>query len=68
MSDSFLSRRRFALGMAAVGGFALIGRRASAADFTLRQFHNQPVDSPLHKRLVEMWAAVKAETHGRVDV
>jgi tripartite ATP-independent transporter DctP family solute receptor len=68
VSDSLLSRRRFTLGLAAAGGLALVGSRAAAADFNLRQFHNQPADSPLHKRLVEMWAAVKTETHGRVDV
>jgi tripartite ATP-independent transporter DctP family solute receptor len=47
---------------------ALISRNIHAADFKLRQFHNQPADSPLHKRLVEMWAAVNTETGGRVDV
>jgi tripartite ATP-independent transporter DctP family solute receptor len=47
---------------------ALVTRNIQAADFKLRQFHNQPADSPLHKRLVEMWAAVKTETGGRVDV
>src|SRR5262249_36674489 len=30
--------------------------------------HNQPATSSLHKRLVEMWAAVRTETRGRVDV
>ena len=34
----------------------------------MRQFHNQPAESPLHKSLLTMWAAVKEETHGRVDV
>ena len=34
----------------------------------MRQFHNQPAESPLHKSLVAMWEAVKNETHGRVDV
>jgi TRAP-type transport system periplasmic protein len=47
---------------------ALLTRSIRAAGFKLRQFHNQPADSPLHKRLVEMWAAVKSETGGRVDV
>jgi tripartite ATP-independent transporter DctP family solute receptor len=45
-----------------------VGRGARAADSSLRQFHNQPAESPLHKRLVEMWTAVKVETGGRVDV
>jgi tripartite ATP-independent transporter DctP family solute receptor len=63
-----ISRRQFVAGSLVAGGLTLISRGARAADFKLRQFHNQPADSPLHKRLVEMWAAVKAETAGRVDV
>ncbi len=35
---------------------------------TWRQFHNQPPDSPLHRWLVRMWAAVRVETQGRVEV
>jgi tripartite ATP-independent transporter DctP family solute receptor len=66
--DSSMSRRRFTLGLVATGGMIVFSRRALAADFDLRQYHNQPADSPLHKRLVEMWAAVKAETAGRVQV
>jgi tripartite ATP-independent transporter DctP family solute receptor len=46
----------------------LATRRGIAADFPMRQYHNQPTDSPLHKRLVQMWDAVKAETRGRVQV
>ena len=67
MSGRF-GRRDFALGLLATGGVVLASRGSRAADFTLRQFHNQPVESPLHKRLVEMWTAVKAETGARVDV
>jgi TRAP-type transport system periplasmic protein len=67
MSHS-ISRRRFAQGILATGGMMLATRRAQAADAQLRQFHNQPADSPLHKRLVEMWAAVKDQTSGRVQV
>ena len=71
-----ISRRQFTARLLVAGGMAagitpgitLISRGAAAADFQLRQFHNQPADSPLHKRLVEMWAAVKMETGGRVDV
>ena len=63
-----VGRRQFALGLLATGGVMLVGRNSREADFTLRQFHNQPAESPLHKRLVEMWTAVKAETGGRVDV
>ena len=63
-----ISRRQFTARCLVAGGLTLIGRRIQAADFKLRQFHNQPADSPLHKRLLEMWAAVKTETNGRVDV
>ena len=31
------------------------------------QFHNQPDTSPLHRRLVEMWAAIRTETGGRIE-
>jgi tripartite ATP-independent transporter DctP family solute receptor len=63
-----ISRRHFTLGVLAAGGTMLATRRVQAVDFELRQFHNQPSDSPLHKRLSEMWAAVKDETGGRVQV
>jgi TRAP-type transport system periplasmic protein len=66
--SSSISRRQFTSGLLAAGGSLLLGRGVRAADFKLRQFHNQPADSPLHKRLVEMWAAVKQQTGGRVDV
>jgi tripartite ATP-independent transporter DctP family solute receptor len=46
----------------------LATRRVIAVDFPMRQYHNQPTESPLHKRLVQMWEAVKAETRGRVQV
>src|SRR5690349_24017500 len=65
---SNISRRQFTNGFLMAGGLALMSPGIQAADFKLRQFHNQPADSPLHKRLVEMWAAVKSETGGRVDV
>jgi len=65
---SRISRRQFTTGCLASGGMFFVSPRLGAADFKMRQFHNQPADSPLHKRLVEMWAAVKTETGGRVDV
>jgi tripartite ATP-independent transporter DctP family solute receptor len=67
-SDSLLSRRQFTLGLAAVGGWTLLGRGAPAPAIVLRQFHNQPAASPLHSSLVNMWAAVKAESGGRIQV
>jgi len=68
MPDSRITRRRFTQGLAAAGGVLLVSRRAPAVDFPMRQYHNQPVEAPLHKRLTQMWEAVKAETHGRVQV
>jgi tripartite ATP-independent transporter DctP family solute receptor len=52
----------------AAGGALFITRRVRAAEFDLRQFHNQPAGSPLDKWLTQMWDAVKAETNGRVQV
>ena len=62
-----LSRRAVIRGAAALGSLTIFSRSGLAADFKFRQFHNQALSSPLHKRLVEMWAAVKTETNGRVD-
>jgi TRAP-type C4-dicarboxylate transport system substrate-binding protein len=63
-----ISRRHFTLGAMATGGMILATRRAHGAGPQLRQFHNQPADSPLHKRLVQMWDAVKLQSGGRVNV
>jgi len=68
MTELKVTRRQFAARLATAGGLTLISRRARAADFPMRQYHNQPTNSPLHKRLVEMWAAIKTETAGRVEV
>jgi TRAP-type C4-dicarboxylate transport system substrate-binding protein len=38
-----------------------------AADFTFTQYHNQTPDSPLHRRLTEMWTAIRSETGGRIE-
>jgi len=68
MTASPITRRHFALGFVSASGLLLTTRRVSAAEFRMRQYHNQPTESPLHKRLVQMWDAVKAETGGRVQV
>lgn len=59
--------RRASLAAGAIGGIAIAVRPGRAAEFRLRQFHNQAAASPLHRRLVEMWEAVRAETGGRVE-
>jgi tripartite ATP-independent transporter DctP family solute receptor len=64
-----ISRRKFTRGLAAAAGTLLATRRAyPAAEFDLRQFHNQPAGSPLDKWLGQMWDAVKTETNGRIQV
>lgn len=61
-----LTRRSFVQGIA-LGSASLFVRRLQAADFNFTQYHNQVADSSLHKRLVEMWAAIAKETGGRVE-
>lgn len=65
LANAAITRRRF--NTTAAAGLLLICRKSAAADFSFRQYHNQPVESPLHKRLTEMWAAVNRETGGRVQ-
>jgi len=65
-AEAALTRRSFQ--RTAAAGLILICRNARAADFSMRQYHNQPVEAPLHKRLTEMWAAVAKETRGRVQM
>jgi TRAP-type transport system periplasmic protein len=65
---SVISRRDFNRGLIVGGSATLLGKAVHAAEFSMRQYHNQPAESPLHQSLVAMWEAVKTETHGRVDV
>jgi tripartite ATP-independent transporter DctP family solute receptor len=62
-----LTRRSFVVG-AAFGSLTVFTRTLTAAEFSFRQYHNQTATSPLHKRLVEMWTAIRDETRGRLDV
>jgi tripartite ATP-independent transporter DctP family solute receptor len=72
-----LSRRSF-LTAATIGSITVLTRaqRAAAsatgpqqnrAEFRFAQYHNQIADSPLHRRLTEMWEAVGRESGGRVE-
>jgi tripartite ATP-independent transporter DctP family solute receptor len=45
----------------------MFSRSVQAADYTFTQYHNQTATSSLHRRLVEMWAAIRTETRGRVE-
>jgi len=67
MAVSKFTRRDVNIGLVAAGVTIITGR-ARAAEFTLKHNHNLPEESPLHKRATELWAAVKAQTNGRVDV
>jgi tripartite ATP-independent transporter DctP family solute receptor len=61
-----LSRRSF-LTAATVGSLTILTRGQSAPALRFAQYHNQVADSPLHQRLLEMWAAVRKESGGRVE-
>jgi TRAP-type transport system periplasmic protein len=59
--------RRSVLASAAAAGSAIIVRPSLAAEYKFSQYHNQAASGPLHKNLTAMWAAVSAETNGRVE-
>jgi tripartite ATP-independent transporter DctP family solute receptor len=60
-----LTRRSF---LTATGVGALtVFTRAQQPEFRLVQYHNQTADSPTHKRMLELWNAVRTETGGRVE-
>jgi tripartite ATP-independent transporter DctP family solute receptor len=65
----FVTRRSFVT-QAALGSASLLfsdaGQQRGRPDHTFTQYHNQTVASSLHRRLVEMWAAIGIETGGRV--
>src|SRR5687767_2658719 len=52
-----LTRRSLITG-ATIGSLTVFARSIRAADFNFTQYHNQAADSPLHRRLVEMWTAI----------
>jgi tripartite ATP-independent transporter DctP family solute receptor len=60
-----LSRRSLITGAASFGTLTIV-RRARAAEFVFRQYHNQTAEVSLHKSLTAMWDAIRTETGGRV--
>ena len=60
-----VSRRAFVGGL--LGAASIHRRPLRAAEYTFTQYHNQPPSSSLHQRLVQMWAAIRTDTGGRVD-
>jgi tripartite ATP-independent transporter DctP family solute receptor len=63
---SSVSRRSFLAG-ATLGSVSVFAKTLRAADYTFIQYHNQTTASSLHQRLVEMWAAIRTGTGGRVE-
>jgi tripartite ATP-independent transporter DctP family solute receptor len=61
---AMVTRRAFLYSTAIVPASAWAQMRP--AEFSFSQYHNQTPDSPLHKRLTEMWASIRTETGGRV--
>src|ERR1700756_5176475 len=59
--------RRFVIAGATAAGSTIIVKPTRAADHKFVQDHNQPAGATLHKNLVAMWDAVRAETNGRVE-
>src|ERR1700731_2949178 len=59
--------RRFVIAGATAAGSTIIVKPTRAADHKFVQYHNQPAGGTLHKNLVTMWEAVRAETNGRVE-
>jgi len=61
------SRRSVIAAAGALGPITIIVKPTRAADHKFVQYHNQPAGGTLHKNLVAMWDAVRAETNGRVE-
>ncbi len=59
--------RRSVLAGAAAVGTTLIVRPTLAAEYKFSQYHNQAASGTLHKNLTAMWAAIAAETNGRIE-
>ena len=65
-----LSQRRRFIAIAA-GGVAqthLALRAAGAAEFEYKYHHDQPLNSPMHVRVVQLWNEVAQATNGRLVV
>jgi len=60
------TRRTVLAGAAAVGS-TIIVKPTRAAEYKFSQYHNQADTGPLHRNLIAMWAAIAAETQGRVE-
>jgi tripartite ATP-independent transporter DctP family solute receptor len=61
------TRRSVLAGAAAIGPAIIVRPAHAAAEYKFSQYHNQAASGTLHKNLTAMWAAVAAETNGRVE-
>ena len=63
------SRLRFVAGSAAtLASIAVLPRRANAAKWNYKYASNVSLDHPLNVQMKQCWAAVRAQTGGRLDV
>ena len=64
-----ITRREFAVRTgAAVAGFAILGSRARAAQFTYKYSNNLPVSHPMNIRAKEMAEAIRKDSDGRLEI
>ena len=63
-----LKRIQFIQNAGASIGVAALQRHASAAQFSYKFGHSDPVDYPAHVRLVQMANAIRTETNGRMEI
>jgi tripartite ATP-independent transporter DctP family solute receptor len=61
------TRRSVLSGTAAIGAAIIVRPSRAAAEYRFSQYHNQAASGTLHRNLTAMWAAIAAETNGRVE-
>jgi TRAP-type transport system periplasmic protein len=61
------TRRSVLSGAAAIGAAIIVRPSRAAAEYKFSQYHNQAASGTLHRNLTAMWAAIAAETNGRVE-
>jgi TRAP-type transport system periplasmic protein len=68
MLETTPSRRRFLASTAAFATIAIWPRGARAAQFNYKFGSDNSADNPLNVRMAQMWADVKTQTGGKLDV
>jgi tripartite ATP-independent transporter DctP family solute receptor len=64
----FPSRRTFIAQVGLGSTLMITGAHAAQPQWKAKQYTNQPAASPLFKALTDIWAAVREQTNGRLDV